>query len=248
MVEREYTAYNPIYGTRLGRANIYTSEPYVTRENLIDILNAAKSAHTTNVSDIKKLIQYEKGDQILPRVKKIRPDIDVNDIDNIANQITEFKLGYDWGYPITLVQRGAREVDSDAISLLNDFYELAGNRGKQQELARYVEITGIGYTYVDMNNEYEEGDSPFTLEVLDPQFTFVVRSTYYSDKRIIMAATFGETDEEGNTQYTCFTNDRRYIVNSKNQIEEWLNPLGVIPIIEWIRAYDRMGCFERQIP
>lgn len=248
MVEREYTVYNPIYNTRLGRANIYTSEPYVTKENLIDILTQAKSAHTTNVSDIKNLIQYEKGNQFLPRVKKIRPDINIQDIDNIANQITEFKLGYDWGYPITLVQRGAREVDSDAISLLNDFYELAGNRGKQQELARFVEITGIGYTYVDINPEYEEGDSPFTLEVLDPQFTFVVRSTYYSDKRIIMAVTFGETDEDGNTQYICFTPNSRYIVDSNNQIEEWLNPLGVIPIIEWIRAYDRMGCFERQIP
>lgn len=248
MVEREYTKYNPIYDTRLGRANIYTAEPYVTSENLIDILMSAKSAHQNNISDIKKLIQYEKGDQSLQREKKVRPEINIIDIDNIANQITEFKLGYDWGYPITIVQRGARDVDSESVSLLNDYYELAGNRGKQQELARFVEITGIGYTYVDINPDYEEGDSPFTLEVLDPQFTFVVRSTYYSDKRIIMAATFGETDKDGDTQYTCFTKDRRYIVNSQNQIEEWTNPLGVIPIIEWIRAYDRMGCFERQIP
>jgi hypothetical protein len=248
MVDREYTKYNPIYDTRLGRVNIYTTEPYITSENLIDVLTQAKSTHMINVADIKKLIRYEKGDQILRREKLTRPEIDVQDYDNIANEITEFKLGYDWGYPITIVQRGAREVDSKSISLLNDYYELAGNRGKQQELARFVEITGIGYTYVDINPDYEEGDSPFTLEVLDPQFTFVVRSTYYSDKRIIMAATFGETDEDGNTQYTCFTKDRRYIVNSKNQIEEWLNPLGIIPIIEWVRAYDRMGCFERQIP
>ena len=26
------------------------------------------------------------------------------------------------------------------------------------------------------------------------------------------------------------------------------NPLRIIPIVEWIRSYDRMGCFERQIP
>jgi len=248
MVERERVVYNPIYDTRLGRANIYTSEPYVTRENLIDILTSAKSAHMSNVFDMEKLIRYEKGDQFLPREKKVRPEIDIQDIDNIANQITEFKLGYDWGYPITIVQRGAREVDSEAISLLNDFYELAGNRGKQQELARYVEITGVGYTYIDRNDEYEEGESPFTLDVLDPRFTFVVRSTYYTDNRIILAVTFTGTDEKGDSQYICFTKDSRYIVNSKNEIDEWSNPLGVIPIIEWIRAYDRMGCFERQIP
>jgi hypothetical protein len=249
MIERDFSSYNPIYDTNLGRLVIYTPEPFVTKDNLLDVLGAAKSIHSKNERDIKTLLRYEKGDQSLPRVKKVRPEIDITDIDNIANQITEFKLGYDWGYPISFVQRGSRpDVDSEAISLFNDYYELAGNRGKQQELARYVEITGIGYTYIDINNDYEEGDSPFTLDVLDPRFTFVVRSTYYTDKRVIMGVTFSDTDEEGNSTYICFTNSSRFIVNSKNQIQEWANPLGIIPIIEWIRAYDRMGCFERQIP
>ena len=96
---------NPIYDTRLGRLNIYTTESYITKENLIDVLSAAKSTHLMNANDIKKLLRYEKGDQRLPRVKHVRPDIDICDIDNIANQITEFKLGYDWGYPISLIQR-----------------------------------------------------------------------------------------------------------------------------------------------
>ena len=170
----------PIYNTRLGRIVIYTPEPVVTRENLIDVLTSARSKHMMNVSYINYLLNYEKGKQELNRVKEVRPEIDIVDVDNIANQITEFKLGYDWGYPISLVQRGQNaESNSEAIALLNDYYELAGNRGKQQELARYVEITGVGYTYVDLNNEYEKGDSPFTLDVLDPRFTFVVRSTYY---------------------------------------------------------------------
>lgn len=249
MLDRNTSYSSSIYNTHLGRRVIYTAESTITRENLIDVLTAAKSIHTMNVSDIKYLLRYEKGDQPLNRVKKVRPDIDIVDIDNIANQITEFKLGYDWGYPISLVQRGAQNnVDSDAVTLLNDYYELAGNRGKQQELARYVEITGVGYTYVDINSDYEEGDSPFTLDVLNPEFTFVVRSTYYTDNRIIMAVAFSDTDENGDTIYTCFTKDRRYVVSNLNDVKEYLNYLGVIPIIEWIRAYDRMGCFERQIP
>jgi len=239
----------PIYNTKLGRQNIYTSEPVITRENVVNVVNSAKSVHMQNVNDIQYLLRYEKGDQPLNRVKVVRPEIDICDVDNIANQITEFKLGYDWGYPISLVQRGQNaESNSDAIAMLNDFYELAGNRGKQQELARYIEITGIGYTYVDTNNEYEPGESPFTLDVLNPEFTFVVRSTYYTDNRIIMGVTFGDTDEKGNQQYVCFTKDRRFVVDGNNIISEWLNPLGIIPIVEWIRAYDRMGCFERQIP
>lgn len=246
---QDTTAYECGYLTRLGRQIIYTTEATVTKENLLDILYSAKGVHLKNVTDIKYLLNYEKGKQPLNRVKVVRPDIDFLDIDNIANQITEFKLGYDWGYPISLVQRGInKDGISESVALLNDYYELAGNRGKQQELARYIEITGIGYTYIDVNNDYVEGDSPFTLDVLDPEFTFVVRSTYYTDNRIIMAVTFSDTDEEGHTTYTCFTKNARFVVDSRNQITEYSNYLGIIPIIEWVRAYDRMGCFERQIP
>lgn len=249
IVERDQSYSSPIYNTKLGRRVIYTPESVITAENIIDVLGEARGVHNQNVTDIKYLLRYEKGDQPLNRVKKVRPDIDICDVDNIANQITEFKLGYDWGYPISIVQRGGKQnVDSESIAMLNDFYELAGNRGKQQELARYVEITGVGYTYIDINTDYVEGESPFTLDVLDPEFTFVVRSTYYTDKRIIMAVTFSDTDTKNNTVYNCFTRDSRFYINEKNEVEEWSNPLGVIPIVEWIRAYDRMGCFERQIP
>lgn len=247
MIDESYSS--PIYNTKLGRQIIYTPEPMITGDNLIDVLTKAEGVHRQNVTDIKYLLHYEKGDQPLNRIKKVRPEIDICDVDNIANQITEFKLGYDWGYPITVVQRSQNaDSNSDAIALLNDYYELAGSRGKQQELARYVEITGVGYTYVDTNNEYEQGDSPFTLDVLNPEFTFVVRSSYYTDNRIVLAVTFGDTDEKGNKQYNCFTQNRRFKVVGNKITEEWLNPLGIIPIVEWIRAYDRMGCFERQIP
>ena len=249
IVDRNDSYSSPIYNTKLGRQIIYTPVQFVTRDNLIDVLTSAEGVHRQNVADIKYLLRYEKGDQPLNRVKKVRPEIDICDVDNIANQVTEFKLGYDWGYPISLIQRGQKaESNSDAIAMLNDYYELAGNRGKQQELARYVEITGIGYTYVDINDSYEPGDSPFTLDVLNPEFTFVVRSTYYTDNRVVLAVTFSDTDEKGNKQYNCFTPDSRFVVKGNKIDSEWLNPLGVIPIIEWIRAYDRMGCFERQIP
>ena len=249
VLDRDKSYSSPIYNTRLGRRVIYTPEPYVTRENLIKVLTAAKGVHMTNVNDIKYLLRYEKGDQPLNRIKIVRPEIDICDVDNIANQITEFKLGYDWGYPISLVQRGQNaDSHSESIAKLNDYYDLAGYRGKQQELARYIEITGVGYTYVDINSEYEEGESPFTLDVLDPEFTFVVRSTYYPDKRVVLAVSYSDTDDEGNTQYVCYTDKSYFVVTNLEQVTEYANYLGIIPIIEWFRAYDRMGCFERQIP
>jgi hypothetical protein len=62
-----------------------------------------------------------------------------------------------------------------------------------------------------------------------------------------MAVTFSDTDDEDNTIYTCFTRNSRFIVNSKNQITEYANYLEMIPIIEWVRSYDRMGVFEKQM-
>ena len=55
---------------------------------------------------------------------------------------------------------------------------------------------------------------------------------------------------DGTKQYTCFSKDTRYELNNLYEHKERsgeTNPLGDIPINEWFRSYDRMGCFERQI-
>ena len=74
--------------------------------------------------------------------------------------------------------------------------------------------------------------------------------------------------KNGDTYYTCFTDDSRYEIKdtfefvngSLTKEEVWgfntnrsnyrgeRNPLGMVPIVEFLRSYDRMGCFERQIP
>lgn len=240
--------------TSLGRKNLYTDYAEVTNDNIIDILQSVQNDFATNVNDINYLINYDKGEQYILRKKTYRPEIDCQHIDNIANEVTEFKLAYNWGYPITIGQRGKNDSgESDeafAISLLNECFETENIRTKTQELARFVEITGIGYSYVDINTEYMDGDSYFTVDILDPRCTFVVRSNYYLDKRIILGVTFTE-DKEHNRHYTCFSKDRRYEIYCNGVSYQYAdrnnerNPLGMIPIVEWFRSYDRMGCFER---
>lgn len=241
----------------LGRLSLYTDYTEVTLDNVTEIISKVQNDFQTNVNDIDFLLKFEKGYQPLIRTKEYRPEIDITCIDNIANEITEFKLGYVWGYPITIGQRGIKDSggknESEGITLLNEQYETEGIRTKTQELGRFVEITGIGYSYVDINTERGDGDSNFTVDILDPRCTFVVRSTKYLDKRIILGVTFTE-DTQGNRHYTCFSKDTRYEIECKGGSYTFTdrnaerNPLGMIPIVEWIRAYDRMGCFERQIP
>lgn len=257
----------------IGRLEIFTDEPEITSENVIKVLQKAMPYHLINSNRCDYLLRYEAGEQPLKRIKNYRKDIDINVSDNIANEVTEFKLGFNWGNPITLVQRGeidsGKKPETKPISLLNECYRAEKNEAKTQQLARFVEITGIGFTYIDINTDYVDGDSFFTLNVLDPRTTFIIKSSYYVDHRPMMGVSYRE-DEMGNRYFTCFTKEQRFeisgelkITNGKAEkdkedktIVNWFenkrsgekNPLELISIIEWIRSYDRMGCFERQIP
>lgn len=247
-----------------GRIAIYTGAKEITSDNIIPILRDAIIEHDINANRIQYLLDYDAGIQPLQRVKQTRKDIDCQCVDNVANEVTEFNLGFKWGNPITLVQNGDSNDSSitKAIAELNSCYESQNARQKQQELARYVEIGGVGYVYIDVNTEYEDGDSYFTYDVLDPRTTFVIRSTAYHDKRVILAGTFIKDKNSGTRYYTCFSKDYRFeitdgikITNGRNKENKWgflersgeENPLHRIPIIEYTRSYDRMGCFERQI-
>ena len=248
-----------------GRRRIYTDVRKIDESNVIHVLQESLPFHESNRTEIAFLLRYEKGYQPLKRKKVIRPDIDVQVADNIANQIVEFKLGYHWGYPKSFVQRGDRnlnannpDIDDDAITLLNQMNESEQAFKKDQELARFIEITGIGYQMVDIKREYEEGGSVFDLNTLNPMYSFVV---YHNDIRETpaMSVTYRQL-KNGDRYFTCITPERRYeikneveIVNGDRKKEEWVhgarsgekNPFGKVPVVEFIRAFDRMGCFER---
>ena len=243
-----------------GRQIIWTDVPEITNENVIDVLTKAIKVHEVNSSDIDFLIDYEAGEQIIERVKTYRPDIDNVVIDNVASEVTSFQLGFFWGNPATFVQRAKDDADIpnevNVVSRLNEQYDASGHRTKTQENARFIEICGVGYTYIDLNTEWEEGDAYFTRDVLDPRMAFVVRSSYYPDHRVMLGVSFrilkGD-DGSDHKYYTCFSRAQRFEINNEKGDLQFgdrngeKNPLGRIPIIEWIRAYDRMGIFERQI-
>lgn len=253
----------------LGRKRIYTDVDTITPENIFAVLGQAMAIHEINMQEIIYLLEYEKGIQPLVRTKNIRPEVNIEVADNIANQIVEFKLSYNFGNPITYVQRGNKDIagndpdsDDNAISQLNEMNDAEAAYAKDQEMARYLEICGIGHQMVDVKRENDNG-SAFDLHVPNPLFTFVVYKNDISEQEI-MGVTFRQL-ENGDRYYTCFTPDTVYevqnlsrIVNGKRE-DEWSfrspyigyvgekNPLGMIPIVEFVRSYDRMGVFERQI-
>lgn len=187
----------------IGREVLYTSEPYITYDNIIPILQKLLPVHQRNARRITFLDDYEKGCQPIVRKKKYRPDIDAKVCDNVANEVTDFKTSFHWGNPITLVQRGEDKEDNsaitDGISILNSCYESEEIRKKTQHLARNVEIGCLGYTYVDINMDEQDialGGSYFKIESLEPTNTCVIKSSYYYDKRPMIGVMYAE-DEIG---------------------------------------------------
>lgn len=253
---------------RHGRRVLYTDVPEITYENVIEVVRSVIAKQEENAARIEYLLNYEAGEQEKTRIKKYRRDIDNWCVDNLANEAVEFWLGFAWN-PITLVQTDelgeAREDVIDGISRLNRCYRAEKIKKKSQQLGRFVEIGALGYTHISTNEEWKEGESYFKMEVLDPETAFIIRSSYYIDKRAMLGVTYRK-DSSGNRFFTCYSRDRRYEIKNLVEIKNgepvpdgkttWghslrsgeENPLHLIPIIEWIRSYDRMGLFERQIP
>ena len=126
-----------------GRKIIYTDARFITAENVLQELERAMITHEENASVCDFLINYEAGNQPIEREKAYRSDIDCECVDNIANQITEFKTAYNYGNVITFVARGTTDsgiIDDEpsAITLFNECYESEFVREKTQELARYI--------------------------------------------------------------------------------------------------------------
>ena len=261
-----------IIGDGIGRAVIYTDERKITMDNIIKVLQETFSAHIGNANRINELLRFEAGNQPQLREKVTRKEIDAKCIDNVSAEVTEFKTSFIWSTPITLVQRGKKDSggksENEAISLLNECYSAEYIGRKQQALARFVEIGGIGYTFIDVKRRWREGKSYFDYEVLDPRYAYIVRSSALGHEKMLGVSY--SVDTQGNYHFTAFSEEMRFDVDSvyvddsdkektgNKYVDdyEWTqrpysgvkNPLGLIPIIEWERSSDRMGCFERQIP
>lgn len=240
---------------KTGRIKIFTDQKKITRDNVLSVLRKAYAKHRINAGEIQFLIDYERGEQPLQRTKSIRPDIDIQTNDNLANYIKEFKIGYFWGTPVTYVQRGDKEhhgtdenVDSAGISALNEMIKNGNSIGKRNmELAEFVEIGGIGFRIVENKTDFETGVIPSTyanIYTLDSRNTFCV---YYAGigQPKVMAVTYAKIS--GKLYFTCITDSSRFEIQG-DTVQEYINPFGMINIVEYERSVDRTGCFERQIP
>ncbi len=248
-----------------GRKVIYTDCDNITAENVRAVLDNALAAHELNRGEIEYLYEYYKGKQpILNREKAVRPEINNKIVENRANEIVSFKVGYLMGEPLQYVSRGASEEVSDAINTLNEYVFAEDKAAKDKELADWFTICGTAYRMCLPDKKDEEDESPFEIYTLDPRDAFVVYHSGLGNKPMMGVKYI--VREDGSKIYSCYTSTNYYEIHdivtekkdplsgevkTEHKVSVERNEphiLGAIPIIEYPANSARQGAFEIVIP
>ena len=235
--------------TMYGRRVITTDVEEITAENVVDVLRDAMSVHELNRSEIEYLWKYYKGNQpILTRVKAVRPEICNKIVENRANEIVSFKVGYLCGEPIQYVGRSSEEAVTGGIGALNEYMFLVDKPALDQEVVEWGMICGTANRMVLGNDKYdaESDEAPFDIFTLDPRNSFVVYSTDVKRRRM-MGVKYNE-DEHGFRTYSVYTDKECFLVKGDKVAEVKPHGLGGEPIIEYPANNARLGAFEIVLP
>lgn len=231
-----------------GRRVIKSSVTEITKENVVDVLQKALNVHYLNSSEIDYLWEYYKGNQpILNRVKDVRPEICNKIVENRANEIVAFKVGYLCGEPIQYVGRNGKEETTNAITLLNELMFAEDKSSKDQQIVEWQMICGTAFRLVLPDSEEGEDEAPFEIFTLDPRETFVVYSNQIGNKPL-MAVKYCKDSDTQITTYSVYTKNQYFLIEDTIVKEVKPHALGMIPIFEYPANNARMGAFEVVLP
>ncbi len=253
----ERRAYRPVRTHWVGRHRIVCDPVAVDAANVSLVLGAALVTHAQNAADIQVLHDYYLGHQsILGRPKDVRPEIDNRVVENRADEIVCFKVGYLVGDPVKYVSRpdGATHGDllSDAdgqahgVSRLNNAMEDCGKHAVDRDIVQWAMECGVGYRLTLPTGDVAE---PLLVRSLDPRGTLVV---YANDARgdRMMSATATYRDDGSIRLWTVYT-DRLCMEldgESLRVLSVVPHACGAVPVVEYPANSDRTGCFEKVLP
>ena len=229
-----------------GRREITVNVESLNDENVVKVLSDCYIKHLINRDEIEYLYKYYKGEQpVLNRVKEIRPEIINRVVENRANAIVTFRVGYTVGKPIQYVSAVSDEVVSQQIARLNDMMRVAGKARRDKQLVEWQMICGTGYRIILPSSDRNKA-VPFDIETLDPRNTFVI---YRNDigHTPLAGVYYTVGDDQECTFHIYGDGGRYYRVKGwqTGKIEESGSyPLSRIPIVEYPLNMARLGAFE----
>jgi SPP1 family phage portal protein len=230
-----------------GRRVITTDAVEITDANIVDELTKAMNTHNLNRGEIEYLWNYYRGKQpILQRKKLVRPEICNKIVENRANEIVSFKVGYLCGEPIQYVGRNGDERVSQAIAELNEMMFSENKATQDKEIVEWQMICGIAYRLVLPDSRGEEDEVPFEMFTLDPRDTFVVKSSEVGNKP--MFAVKYRVDSENNRIASVYSANHYWRLVGDRVVESKPHALGMIPIFEYPANNALLGAFEIVLP
>lgn len=232
-----------------GRREITTSVITVNRDNVAAVLQNAYQKHTANRAEIEYLYKYYKGKQpVLGRVKEVRPEICNKVVENRANQIVTFRVGYTVGKPVQYISSVGTDEVSQAVARLNDMMRIAGKATKDKLLVEWQMICGTGYRIV-LPKQEKDDKVPFDLYTADPRQTFVI---YRNDiGHTPLAGVYYTVADNKDMTFHVYTPNEYYRIDGWQPgtiVEEAKNTLGRIPVVEYPLNMARIGAFEVVLP
>ena len=230
-----------------GRRVITTDAPEITDANIIKELDKAMNTHLLNRAEIEYLWNYYRGKQpILQRKKTVRPEICNKIVENRANEIVSFKVGYLCGEPIQYVGRNGDESVSQGIAELNEMMFSENKATQDKEVVEWQMICGLANRLVLPDSRGEEDDAPFEMFTLDPRDSFVVKSSEVGNKP--MFAVKYRVDSENNRIASVYSATHYWKLVGDKIVESKPHALGMIPIFEYPANNARLGAFEIVLP
>lgn len=237
-----------------GRREIVTPYEEVTDDNLLEILHRSLADFWVNRKDIDYLWRYYKGRQpILDREKEVRPEICNTIVENHAQEIIAFKVGYQLAEPLQYTCRNSTDEGySDRLEQVNELNTMMFAEDKasaDRDLFEWMCVGGVGYRLVESDTEadIEEGGAPFEIYTLDPRQTFVVRSGAYH-KRPLMGVWVSIDPVSKDRVYNIYTDRTYYRIKNDQIVEKSNHTYGRCPIVEYQLNNARMGVFEPALP
>ena len=254
----QFTARNDIITNDLfGRRSIFSSVEELTEDNVIDEVTSALSIHVQNLMEEERLYWYRRGIQPVLKREKTRNVFILNKvIENHAEEIVSFKDGYFMTQPCFYTARNADAQDK--VDELNEYLYRSGKLDADTETVDWFHTVGLGYIFVEPNDDEDSEDVPFRAYALRPMQSFVAKSMKPGNKPVYAANVVindhrifldvytkdkvfrlnGTYDAEKATAYP----DR--VVSAVQIVEVLPNVLGEIPIIEYQYNSTCMASFE----
>ena len=231
-----------------GRRIITTDAESVDSDSkVLAVLDDVFMTHFVNRMDIKYLWDYYRGKQpVLYRVKQIRPEICNRIVENRANEIVSFKVGYLCGEPIQYIGRNGSEQASEGISQLNEMMFMENKATQDKEVIEWQMICGTAYRMILPNREPTPDDAPFSLYTLDPRDTFIVYSNRIGHAPVLGVSYY--TDVNGICTYSVYSDRHYWKIRGGKVLESKPHALGMIPIFEYPANHARLGAFEIVLP